>query len=286
MANYKEFVFHIENAKFTVLADQSIQKSGLRIVPTQYKRLHFHSYHEIFFVNSGTLTIQFENSSKTFSKNDLVIIAPGVNHCSMINTDRSNRYNLNFQMEKTALKTGFSLYDAFKTVLMKDCILLADCEKLRPTMENIVLAIIQDNERTLSMHFHQLVITLLEKLEQPAQHAPLTPVLSDSNMIRLYKLQQLMANSYNQDLSLQQIAETLHLSTRQASRIIRLYYGCTYGELVTRLRMRTAADLLLHSDMTILKIASQVGYNSGKGFYTHFKKHFGCLPTEYRKTQG
>lgn len=283
MEKYREFVFHIENTKFTVLSDQSTHRTGFFALPPKYKRLHFHAYHELFYVSNGTLLLQFEDREQTFSKDDLVIISPGVRHCSRATAPASGRYNLNFQMEKLSVKTGFSLYDALQTAFSQDCISLSDANQLRQILENIVVDIIQDNERMLSVHFHQLIITLLDRLAPEAQQPATEPVMSDSNMIRLYKLQQLISNTYDQDLTLHHIAETLFLSTRQASRIIQQYYGCTFGELVTRLRMQAAIDLLANTDMTILDIASHVGYSSTKGFYTHFKKRYQCLPTEYRR---
>ena len=152
MEKYREFVFHIENTRFTVLSDQSTSKARFTAIPPKYKRLHFHSYHELFYVSNGTLLLQFEDREETFSKDDLVLIAPGTRHCSRATAPASGRYNLNFQMEKTSVKSGFSLYDALQTTFSRDCIALKGSHQLRPILENIVVAILQGNERTLSMH--------------------------------------------------------------------------------------------------------------------------------------
>ena len=186
-------------------------------------------------------------------------------------------------MEKTSVKATTSFYDDLHAALSADYISLTEGHNLRPILENILLTLVQKNERSLSLHFHQLMISLLNKLDSSAQQPVIDPITPDSDMIRLYKIQQMLYNTYQEDLKLNQVAEALFLSTRQTNRIIQQHYGCTFKDLVTRLRMQAAVNLLTNTNMSVLNIASRVGYNSTKGFYDHFKKYYQCLPAEYRR---
>jgi len=282
--SFKEFTFHIGNAKFTILSDVGTDRAG--VVPVsrkKYDQLHFHTYYELFYVNNGKFTIQFENEEREFSKDDLIVIAPGTNHRTIMVNPGTARYNFNFLMEKNSLKTNFSLYDALKDAFFDECTVINNCYTLRDVLKKIVVDIMQGDEVMLSMHFHELAVSILDFVDPQKAHPMSTHTISDSNMIRMYKLQQIIFTSYSQDISLNYIADKLFLSTRQASRIIQQYFGCTYRELVAKMRMKVAVELLENTDMTILEIASQIGYNSIKGFYIYFKKQYNCLPTEYRK---
>ena len=281
---FQEFSFHIGNAKIGILSDPSTELEG--IVPSpkkKYDQLHFHSYYELFYVNNGKFTIKFENEEREFSKDDLIVIAPGTNHKTIMVNPGTARYNFSFLMEKNSLKTNFSLYDALKSVFVQECTVINNCYSLREVLKRIVVDIMQGDEVMLGMHFHELAVNILELVDPQNAHPHSKQTISDSNMIRMYKLQQIIFTSYSQDISLNYIAEKLFLSTRQASRIIQQYFGCTYRELVAKMRMKVAVELLEKTDMTILEIASQIGYNSIKGFYIYFKKQYNCLPTEYRK---
>ncbi len=281
---FKEFSFHIGNAKFGILSDRSTDLEGVApATKKKYDQLHFHSYYELFYVNNGKFTIKFEDEDKEFSKDDLIVIAPGTNHKTVMVNPGTARYNFNFVMEKNSLKTNFSLYDALKGAFASECTVISNCYSLREILKKIVVDIMQGDEVMLSMHFHELAVNILEFVDPPKAHPLSNQTISDSNMIRMYKLQQIIFTSYNQDISLNYIADKLFLSTRQASRIIQQYFGCTYRELVAKMRMKVAVELLENTDMTILEIASQIGYNSIKGFYIYFKKQYDCLPTEYRK---
>ncbi len=281
---FKEFTFHIGNTKFTVLSDVGADRVGIAPVSKKkYDQLHFHTYYELFYVNNGRFSIKFENEDKEFSKDDLIVISPGTNHKTIMVNPGTARYNFNFLMENNSLKTNFSLYDALIGVFSDECTVINNCYALRDVLKKIVVDIMHGDEVMLGMHFHELAVSILDFVDPQKAHPLSTQTISDSNMIRMYKLQQIIFTSYSQDISLNYIADKLFLSTRQASRIIQQYFGCTYRELVAKMRMKVAVELLENTDMTILEIASQVGYNSIKGFYAYFKKQFNCLPTEYRK---
>lgn len=281
---FKEFSFHIENARFAILSDRSTELEGkIPVEKKKYDQLHFHSYYELFYVNNGKFIIKFEDGIREFAKDDLIIISPGTNHKTIVINPGTARYNFNFLMEKNSLKTNFSLYDALKEAFAGEYTCINNCYSMRDILKKMVVDIMHGDEVMLGMHFHALSVGILEILCSPkVQPVPNQPI-SDSNMIRMYKLQQIIFTTYSQDISLNYIADKLFLSTRQASRIIQQYFGCTYRELVAKMRMKVAVELLENTDMTILEIASQVGYNSIKGFYKYFKKQYNCLPTEYRK---
>jgi YesN/AraC family two-component response regulator len=52
---------------------------------------------------------------------------------------------------------------------------------------------------------------------------------------------------------------------------------------LTKIKIEMSAKLLLQSRSSIESIASQVGYNSLRQFYTMFKKYKGVTPAMYRE---
>ena len=46
--------------------------------------------------------------------------------------------------------------------------------------------------------------------------------------------------------------------------------------------MDFAANLLIHSDMSLLDIAFETGYQNSSTFYHNFTKRFGLSPGKYR----
>jgi AraC family cel operon transcriptional repressor len=66
-------------------------------------------------------------------------------------------------------------------------------------------------------------------------------------------------------------------------RVFVKFLGLTPTEFVTGLRLNYAANLLLNSDMSILDISMEAGYESLSRFYSLFGARFGTTPAQYRQ---
>ena len=60
-------------------------------------------------------------------------------------------------------------------------------------------------------------------------------------------------------------------------------YGTSIAAHIREHRMEYAAQLLQSTCLSVADISRRVGYDSQSRFSTAFKRHFGLLPTEYRK---
>jgi two-component system response regulator YesN len=91
-----------------------------------------------------------------------------------------------------------------------------------------------------------------------------------------------IAENYSRDISLNEIAEYVHLSPSYFSR---LYKQVTKGNLVdfiNSVRISQAKKLLINSSHDIDFIAFTVGFNTHNYFTTVFRRFEGMTPSEYR----
>lgn len=81
------------------------------------------------------------------------------------------------------------------------------------------------------------------------------------------------------------LADDMHTNTRYLSAAIRLHYGCNYAELVNKLRVEDAKQMLSEPDctMTMEDISISSGFANRQSFYTAFGKYVGMKPKEYRQ---
>ncbi len=63
------------------------------------------------------------------------------------------------------------------------------------------------------------------------------------------------------------------------------YTGLSYVQLINKLRMEKAAQLILRGDLTIGRIAEMTGYSTVSSFYRCFVRYYGCTPVEYGKAR-
>lgn len=92
----------------------------------------------------------------------------------------------------------------------------------------------------------------------------------------------IVKNNVNKDISLQEMADRIHISSCYLSSMFKKKTGMSYKHFIVEAKINKAKELLIHSDTPIYKIATNIGYKSPQHFSTVFKEHTGLLPTEYR----
>lgn len=86
---------------------------------------------------------------------------------------------------------------------------------------------------------------------------------------------------YNEDISIQQIADSLYLSPYYLMHIFKNDTGKTFHTFLTEYRMEAAKELLRTPGCRIYEIALRTGYTDVKYFNKLFKKYTTLTPSEY-----
>lgn len=86
------------------------------------------------------------------------------------------------------------------------------------------------------------------------------------------------------DIGLSSLAELYGLSPSYLERLFVSQTGIAIPDMIKKLRIEKACDLLKHSDIPVEEISSQVGYLSVSNFYKTFRKMTGETPAGYRKS--
>jgi AraC-like DNA-binding protein len=91
----------------------------------------------------------------------------------------------------------------------------------------------------------------------------------------------LMIDGAGNFLTLDQVAEKLHLSTRSLRRKLK-EEDTSFQALLTRVRSTLAKELLLSGKLTIEQVAERIGYSETAAFCHAFKHWTGMPPSRYR----
>lgn len=119
-------------------------------------------------------------------------------------------------------------------------------------------------------------------------NSPLVPINSmaytNTDKEFLDQINQLITdNLINKDLSVEFLAEKLHISRATLYRKIKGVSDLTPNELINLSRLKKAAELLQQGHLKIFEVAYAVGFNSQTHFGRNFQKQFGLTPSEYAK---
>lgn len=90
-------------------------------------------------------------------------------------------------------------------------------------------------------------------------------------------------NYPNPDLSLEEVARYVNLSSSYLGNNIKKYKQISYVNLLNQIRIENAKKLLLRSDTKTYEVAFLVGFNSSQYFSSSFKKSTGMTPKDFRE---
>jgi AraC family transcriptional regulator len=100
---------------------------------------------------------------------------------------------------------------------------------------------------------------------------------------RLRRIKELVHTKMEDDLSLDEMAQSVGLSTAHFARMFRKSTGETPHQYVLRQRLERAQDMLRAPDARVLDVAVACGFKTQQHFAQAFRDLWGTTPTEYRQ---
>lgn len=97
------------------------------------------------------------------------------------------------------------------------------------------------------------------------------------------KMVLIVHQQYDQDLSLDSIAEQLHYNANYLSNVFKKELSINFADYLQNYRLQVAKKWLRETDLTIKEIAANLQYTNSQNFIRFFKKKEQMTPGEYRK---
>jgi two-component system, sensor histidine kinase LadS len=107
--------------------------------------------------------------------------------------------------------------------------------------------------------------------------------VSDSAQEKVASVIQFVNEHFTSELSRDRLADAVGLSPDQLSRVFNRITGQKITKYVSTLRVQEAARMLRETDMPIITISFEAGFENLRTFNRAFSQHFGMSPSEFRK---
>ncbi len=272
----ENYEYTANGVRLSMASGQILFKENAQNRPSEIT-FHTHAWYELFFVTRGTLFLHFKDESVVLAQGDLMLIAPDTWHYSSSAVSGSMQSVFNFSVQYLQ-----------KSEAAKQISDLLDFPQYRSFHANETVASLigflsdavdKKAELLVGSHLMGMLLEASAAVFSPDEHS--APPAVDHKLGRLYKIEQALFRYYTKELPLESIAEELHLSPRQLSRIIKKQYGMTYRAKNKELRMKRAAELLSCGE-SVAQTANKVGYASISSFYSSFLSYYGVSPAAYR----
>ena len=250
--------------------------------------LHSHLEYEIYYCLSGCMNLRIEDEILSLRSGDFVYIRPNVVHGVIDEPHLKKEYFIcifqpvRFQSKDVpAFEESFFLFlthllGSEHYVFYHD---RSNADDVIHEMEHLYSTPSFSWELALRSLVLTLLIRLLENFPAPdGIQASETP---GSENIAI-TIDQYIHENYFRDISLQDAAQSVHMTPRNVNRILQKYYGKSFQKCLMIIRLGSAKKYLIETDYSIEKIAELVGL-SMQSLFRIFRQVEGINPNEYRQ---
>lgn len=125
---------------------------------------------------------------------------------------------------------------------------------------------------------NEALSAMIEKIE--GKEAPSTEQNTGSFIVN--QAMAYIEKHYSEKLTLQEVAETCYVSQWHLSKLLNKYAGQSFYDILNKVRISAAKELLKDPSLRVGDIGMMVGYMDNAHFSRIFKKLTGCSANEYR----
>lgn len=270
---------------------------------------HWHKEIELTLITEGEMIYQINNRSFHLKKGQALFGNSGTLHTGSMYVGANNKStrisiedhdceytSITFDPQLIYGNENSIIYTKYMKQILQDMICPAICFDLScdwhydiigilceiivlntekpPAYEIDIISKLLDFWKLLSLHYH------FENADIPN----LQNYHGQSQYDRIRQIVLFIEKNYDSDLTLDDIAEYVHLSRSACSRLFKKHMNLSLFEYINQYRIEKSIELLNTGQYSITEISKLVGYNDSNYFSKLFHKYKGCSPRTYLKS--
>lgn len=240
------------------------------------KHSHFHSEHELYFLEEGTVKYFVGTELFILHSGDFIFIPAGMFHQTSYDTPTARRVVFSFPDDYIFDDCRPFFNELFQNKHVRlpkkklsgihDIVLKSEKEHSSAQVGYTVIQKLLLNELTVLFSRFRL-----HENNQP--HSPRCTVMQNAA--------EYICENINENLSLNSIAEKFAMSPCHFSKQFRTVTGIGLSEYITLMRISAAEKLLAGGTLSVTEVAMRCGYNDSNYFAAVFKRIKGITPKKY-----
>lgn len=249
--------------------------NDLRIIPA-----HWHRSAEILYVKRGKLNIWINKQKYVLKQNDFIYINSKDVHSTQSPEDNEV---IVLQIPGDFLETFSnkeSLYIHCNTIDIKDN---KEFDKIRELLYRMHLCSERkDDAYYLKVYSYLFDLGYIFVKNFRVKEADID-INSQKYLDRLSEICEYIKLNYQDNLTLNDVAEEFGYTPQYLARLFQKYTGSTFLTYLNNIRLNAAFKQVMNTDYSILTIAEDNGFANVKSLNKLFKETYGMTPNAYRK---
>jgi len=229
------------------------------------------------FFTSGTSQLQTSEANYDIVPGTLVFLQPGEKYILRVNGDHS----------LIRFRCQFKDISSFRRFLPKGLPLYSEPLQIQNLKwANQILEQMKECLDRYELKSEKLCVLLMDYFFERIQFERESSILPSSHAQKTYeRIRNYLEANYTTINRISEVSTNCHLSLPHLSRLFKQFSSEKPSELLNRLKLEKAADLILSGECLIKEAAMSVGFEDSLYFSNRFKKHFGVSPKFYRNSK-
>ena len=258
--------------------------------------LHKLEFIKIVYIMEGTAVFYLGDKQYDMSEGNFCIVAPGVEQALF--TADSNGIAVNILMRASTFTRTFStlLYEQgilgdffWKMAYTNYCnrVLFFSAtpdDRMKQTVLRLYEQAQLETKKSNLVQESYVCILLGEGIRRHRQNMKILEGF-DGSVWQIPEILQDM-KQHLQDITLKELALRWNRREDTLRHELKMETGYSFSQLLSDIRLQTAADLLCRTNKSVEEIMEEVGCGDSAAFYRNFKRRYGVTPQTYRIQRG
>lgn len=233
----------------------------------------------IIFLLEGKMTLKYQDEMYRMKAEDIVLINPGISY------EIDNAIDALYGIATFSMHLVTAVLESRHMIFY--CNSVVDDGHSYQDLRDIFFRLTAEytsRAHQTKCYLDSLMFKLLDCLVENYQiNQKSMEAYETENDARMREIMQYVLANLDQEISLNELADRMFVSTSTLSRIFKKNTGVYFADYVMQLRVKTALGLLKYSEQNMTQIAMISGFSNSASFNRAFRKVMGGTPTEYRE---
>lgn len=246
---------------------------------------HYHDAYEVYFQADGERYMFLDDIGYTLKRGDLVILKPfDIHYMESRDIEFYERYVMNFSEDMLkCILTEVDIKILFDGI--SSCIVHLNDEQYSLVLEYFK-KIQQFKEKGGALSEKLTISALFQFISAIKDISKSNETVTSRNTPEeIVRAIEYINNNYKDDITLDVMADAVHISKYHFSRLFHKSTGATFLQYLYNVRLVKVHALLTETNISLKDIALKTGFSSSSHLSRIFKQVYGISPQQFRREQ-